>query len=178
MRFASFALLGCTALALICFVLMQIWTLPVILADADRTIMFDFRDHGYSYQQATDFLNGLGTDARQTYLGPQRWLDTGFPIGIAGFLALGIYLGLREKFGRWALAGALLPSGFFYADMLENAAVAGLLRSMSPTPEQVELASTYTQLKFQLLYASVLLLLLCLIGQLVKWSLARFKEHQ
>jgi hypothetical protein len=75
------------------------------------------------------------------------------------------------------LVGALLPSAYFYADMLENAAVARLLRSDAPTPEQVELASTYTQLKFQLFYASALLLLLCLIGQAVKWSLARFREH-
>jgi hypothetical protein len=169
---AGFAVLAALGLGLIKF-----WTEPGILAGSNAAPMFDLRDDGYGFDAAIAYLDSLSDTARDLYLGPQRWLDTGFPIGLAGFLALAVYLALREKFGRWALVGALLPSAYFYADMLENAAVARLLRSDAPTPEQVELASTYTQLKFQLFYASALLLLLCLIGQAVKWSLARFREH-
>jgi hypothetical protein len=181
MRRSGIILAGSAVLAAVGLGLIKFWTEPGILAGSNGSPMFDLRDDGYRYDAAIAYLDGLSDTACDLYLGPQRWFDTGFPIGLAGFLALTIYLALylalREKFGRWALVGALLPSAYFHSDMLENAAVARLLRSDAPTPERVELASTYTQLKFQLFHASALLLLLCLIGQAVKWSLARFREH-
>lgn len=178
MRRAWIALAGLAGLALVCFVLMTVWTKPEITAGAKGAAMFDLRVVGYDYDTAKAYLADLTEPARRLYLGPQRILDTLFPIGLAGCLALGIYLGLRRNFGRWALVGALLPSAYFYADMLENGAVAGMLRSPILTPEDVELASTYTVLKFQLFEASVLLLLLCIIGQVVRWSLNRFRKMQ
>lgn len=178
MRRTWIVLAGFAGLAAICLGLMTLWTEPAILAGSNGAPMFDLRSAGYDHQAATAYLDSLTETARRLYLGPYRWLDTGFPIGLAGFLALAIYLGMREKFGRWALAGAVLPLGYFYADMLENAAVAGLLRSATPQPQDVETASAYTQLKFQLFYASALLALLCLVGQVVKWSLERFRESQ
>ena len=172
------ALAGFAGLALVCFVLMTVWTKPTITVGAKDAPMFDLRVDGYDYEAAKTYLADLKEPARRLYLGPQRVLDTLFPIGLAGGLALAIYLGLRRNFGRWALVGALLPCAYFYADMLENAAVGGMLRSPILTPEDVELASTYTVLKYQLLEASVLLLLLCIIGQIVRWSLNRFRRMQ
>lgn len=175
MRRAWIALAGFAGLAAVCLVLMTVWTKPAITAGANGAPMLDLRTEGYDHETIKAYLVDLSEPARRLYLGPQRILDTLFPIGLAGGLALAIYLGLRRNFGRWALVGALLPSAYFYADMLENAAVAGLLRSPILTPEDVELASTYTVLKYQLFEASVLLLLLCIIGQIVRWSLVRFR---
>lgn len=178
MRRDLIALVGLAALAAVCLILMQVWTKPEITAGANGLPMLDLRADGYGFDAVQAYLAELSEPARRLYLGPQRILDTLFPIGLAGALALGIYLGLRRNFGRWALAGALVPSAYFYADMLENSAVAGLLRSGMILPTDVELASAYTVLKFQLFYSSVLLLLLCLIGQGVRWSLNRFRETQ
>ncbi|MDU9004068.1 hypothetical protein [Sedimentitalea todarodis] len=175
MRHLWIGLAGFAGVAVVCLVLMTVWTKPAIIAGAKGAPMFDLRTEGYDHATAKAYLDDLSEPARRLYLGAQRILDTLFPIGLAGALALAIYLGLRRNFGRWALVGALLPSAYFYADMLENAAVAGLLRSPILTPEDVERASTYTILKFQLFQTSLLLLLLCIIGQIVRWSLNRFR---
>lgn len=178
MRRDRIALAGFAGLVAVCLVLMTVWTKPAIMAGANGVPMFDLHNDGYDYDMARAYLADLSEPARRLYLGPQRILDTLFPIGLAGGLALAVYLGLRRNFGRWALVGALVPSAYFCVDMLENAAVAGMLRSPILTPEDVELASTYTVLKFQLFEASVLLLLLCIIGQIVRWSLNRFRGMQ
>ncbi|WP_424984479.1 hypothetical protein [Microbulbifer sp. S227A] len=163
------------ALAVLCLLLMSIWTKPAITEGANGAPMFDLRRDGYDYETARTYVTGLDEPARRLYLGAQRVLDTLFPLALAGGLAFAIYLALRRNFGRWAIAGTLLPAACFYVDMLENAAVARMLKAPLLTPEQVELASTFTVLKFQLFEASVLLLLLCVIGQVVRWSLDRFR---
>ncbi len=178
MRCAWITLACLAGLAAVCFLLMTVWTAPEITAGAGGAPMFDLRSEGYDHATARAYLADLSEPARRLYLGPQRILDTLMPIGLAGGLCLALYLGLRRNFGRWALVGPLLPIAYFYADMQENAAVARLLRAPILTPQEVERASTYTVLKSQLFEASVLLLLLCVIGQIVRWSLIRFGKMQ
>lgn len=178
MRRAWIAVAGFGGLSALSYLSMAVWTMPAIDAGAGNAPMFDLRDEGYNYDTARAYLADLSEPARRLYLGPQRILDTLFPFGLAGALALTIYLCLRRNFGRWALLGALVPAAYFYVDMLENAAVASLMRAPVLLPDDVDAASTYTVLKYQLAYASVLLCLLCIIGQVVRWSLQRFRNTQ
>ncbi|SFT35005.1 hypothetical protein [Sedimentitalea nanhaiensis] len=177
MRRAWFALVGFAVLATASSGLMQVWTIPIITANTGDFQMFDLRRQGYDLGQAVTCLARMGPDGVSTYLGAQRVLDTLFPVGLTGVLTLGIYLGLRRKAGRAAIVGALLPLGYFYVDLLENAAVARLLKAPEVTAQSVEAASAYTVLKFQLFDASVLLLLLCIIGHVVARSLAWFRRR-
>ncbi|MEY8831373.1 hypothetical protein AB9K34_23630 [Sedimentitalea sp. XS_ASV28] len=171
-------LLALAALAVLCLLLMWGWTLPAIMAGSNGEAVFDLRNDGYGYDAAKAYVAQIKEPARRLYLREQRILDTGFAIGLAGGLALAICMGLRRNFGRWALAGAVFPALAFYVDMLENAAVGRMLKTPLLSPEEVELASTYTVLKFQLYETSVLLLLLCVIGQVVRWSLGKFRGSQ
>ena len=136
------------------------WTGPQI--DAGGLEPFDSRTGGYTHAEAVAFLTALTPDGRAVYLGAQRVADTAFPIGFLGVLAIATYAAFRRWSPALAGAAALFPLGYFVFDMLENAAVAGLL-AMPPgavTPEAVARASGYTVWKFRLVDAALGLLVL------------------
>lgn len=135
-----------------------LWSAPRI--DAGGLAPFDTRSAGYGYDDAVAFLAALSPEGRAAYLGPQRLADTVFPIGLLGTLALGTLLALRGWSLRLALALTLIPLGYFVFDMLENAAVAGMLRAGAEgiAPEDVAWASLCTRWKFALVNTALLVL--------------------
>ncbi len=161
----------CVALTALVYGIMLVWSLPIILADADSLLPFDLRPVGYSYEQAKSFLAALSPDGTRFYRTTQRALDTAFPILEALSLGAAIFLLLPDRLGakRFFIALLVLPGSVF--DLLENAAVAALLRAGSNgiTPEMVAQASFYTQLKSAFVTVSMVILL----SALVTWWLQR-----
>lgn len=139
--------------------------------DAGGLAPFDTRATGYSYDEAVAFVRALSADGHSAYLGPQRIADTVFPIGFLGVLAFGAFFALH----RWSLALALLamlpPLGYFAFDMLENAAVAGLLRAGPDaiTPGMVARASFCTIWKYRLVDAALVVLALGWLARAFAW---------
>lgn len=143
------AVLGISAILL--------WTGPMI--EAGGLEPFDTRTRGYSHADAVAFLSALTETGRAAYLGPQRIADTVFPIGFASALALGIFLGVRVWTRAGAAVLALVPLVYLAFDMLENAAVAAMLRAGATgvTPAQVAQASALGQWKFTFVNLSLVL---------------------
>lgn len=158
------------ALTLAGLVLMLTWSVPKI--EAGGLAPFDTRTGGYNYSDAVAFLSALTAEGRAAYLGPQRVADTIFPIGLVGVLVLGTVLALRRWSVTLAAAAALVPLGYFVFDMLENAAVAGLLRGgvETVTVEAVARASALTQWKFRFVDASLVILALAWVARGVAWA--------
>lgn len=146
-----------------------LWSAPRI--EAGGLAPFDTRSGGYGIDDARAFLSALTPAGRAAYLGPQRLADTAFPIGLVGTLALGTVIALRRWSLRLALAAALLPLGYFGFDMLENAAVAGLLRAgpEAITPEAVARASLFTRWKFHFVNAALVVFALAWAAWGVAW---------
>jgi hypothetical protein len=97
-------------------------------------------------------------------------------VALAGALALSTVLIWRPRVGRLALVAALVPLVYLYTDLLENALVAGLLRSTNPGAPEIELALLYTKVKFQLLAVSGLIMALGLLSMAVRWSADRIRS--
>lgn len=173
MRPLHLVLLGLAVLAGLCFAAMWLWTIPIIQSGSGGRALFDFMNPDTSPEAARAYLIDMTPEARDTYLGPQRVLDTVFPVALSGTLALAIILVLLPKIGRFAILAALVPMIYLYVDLLENAAVAGLLRAVDPTPEAIELAMIYTEVKFLLLLMSGLILALAVFSNFVNWTLKR-----
>lgn len=146
---------------------MVLGTAPRI--EAGGFALFDTRTDGYGYDEALAVLTALTPQGRAVYLTAQRVADTVFPIGFLGVLALGNYLTWR----RWSRGLALLltvpPLIYFVFDMLENAAVAGMLRTMpeAVTRDAVVWASFCTVWKFHFVNAALATLLAGLAARAV-----------
>lgn len=150
-----------------------LWSAPRI--EAGGLEPFDTRTGGYTHADAVAFLAALTDTGRAAYLGPQRLADTVFPIGLLGVLAFGILIAFRRWSMPLAAVAALVPLGFFAFDMLENAAVAGLLRSGAEaiTPGEVARADFYTRWKFHFVNASLGLLALGWAARGIGWMRRR-----
>ncbi len=145
------------ALAVLGMAAIVFWTGPKVAAGGLEP--FDPRTQGYSFDEAVAILTAQTPEGRAAYLGPQRIADTVFPIGLLGVLALGTFAAFRRWSVGFAAIVALVPLGYFVFDMLENAAVAGLLRAGpgEVTPEAVAWASSATIWKFRLVNAALAL---------------------
>ncbi|MBB5516720.1 hypothetical protein FHS89_002760 [Rubricella aquisinus] len=146
-RRASLWVLG--ALILVMIAIMKLVTGPILLEAAEGQRIFDAR-FGYSYEEARAYLKALDPHGLRVYLGPQRQIDTIFPVLMALFV---IGLTLRSiNIASWGSRGAFILGAVAMAgfDLLENARVADMLVSgaMIITPEQVAAASTVTIFKF------------------------------
>ena len=154
------------------YLVMVLWSLPLLMADAGGLPVFDLRPAGYSFDEAQAFLAALSPEGRAFYLDVQQWLDTAYPalMGVTLVMAFGFLFrgALRWIAIVFALAGAVF-------DYLENAAVAGMLRAGSEgiTPDMVATASRWTLLKS----GAVTLAMLMLIAGLVMllWRRVRRK---
>lgn len=157
------------ALMLAGMALMFFWSAPMIQAGGLQP--FDLRAGGYDLPVAQDFLTALTPEGKAAYLGAQRLADTLFPIGFLGVMALATFIALRV----WSpLIGALatLPAfAEFVFDMLENAAVAGMLRAgpEALSLDQVAWASFFTTWKMRLVDAMLIVAALALAARVIWW---------
>lgn len=161
-------------LALISLALVVLSGLPILLwlapalALPDGTPMLDKRIGGYDLAEALAYLSGLGDRARGLYLGAERIADTAFPIGLFGLLASLP----RLSFGPRLSAAALFVAAVYLGlDLMENAAVAGLLRAdpSDITAESVARASLLTQAKFAAFFLAAALAALALVMRARLW---------
>jgi negative regulator of sigma E activity len=157
--------------------LIYFWSAPRI--DAGGLAPFDLRTHGYTFDEARAFLTALTPEGRAVYLGPQRVADTIFPVGFAATMMLLVFWGLKRLSRPAAWAGLALPLAYFAADMAENAAVAGLLRTepTALTPEQVARASTITIWKSRLVDVAIATTVLALAARAIQTMVRRRGWH-
>jgi uncharacterized membrane protein YhaH (DUF805 family) len=161
-RRASLWVLG--ALILVMIGIMKLVTGPILSEAANGQAIFDTR-FGYSYEEARAYLKALDPHGLRVYLGPQRQIDTIFPVLMALFV---IGLTLRSiNDASWGSRGAFILGAVAMAgfDLLENARVADMLIAgpLGITPDQVAAASTVTVFKF-ITYGVVLTCLAVSVG--------------
>ncbi len=75
------------------YLVMVLWSLPLLMADAGGLPAFDLRPAGYSHDEAQAFLAALSPEGRAFYLDVQQWLDTAYPalLGVVLVMAFGFY---------------------------------------------------------------------------------------
>lgn len=161
------------ALMLAGLALIFLWSAPRI--DAGGLALFDLRTEGYTFAEARAFLTALTPDGRAVYLGPQRVADTMFPVGFAGTMMLLCFWGAKRFSRPVAWAALLLPLAYFAADMAENAAVAGLLRTdpANLMPAAVAHASNLTIWKSRLVDAAIAVTALALVARAIQAMVRR-----
>lgn len=154
-----------TAVTVLSFAAMHLWSAPLIRAEAQGLALFDLRMDGYGVAEVREFLARISPEGREMYLGRQRVLDTIFPMALTGTLGLsGFILALRYGWIAALILG-LAPLVYFTFDMLENAQVAALLRAGVVSDTMAEAASGYTVAKAASLRSMVALLLLLLAAR-------------
>ncbi len=128
------------------YLIIVLWSLPMIAGEAGGILPFDLRPRGYSLDEAGAFLNALSDAGRAQYLGPQRWLDIVFPVS----LACALIVTFRASFSGW-LRQVLIAAAVIglLADLGENQLVHALLsvRGGDVDAETVSLASLATVVK-------------------------------
>lgn len=147
MRKAAFWLLAGATIAI--YLVMVLWSLPYISAQAGGAVPFDMRPTGYTFDEARAFLAALSPEGNSFYRDVQHRLDLFFPGMLAATLycAIAALLPARLKSWRYVLPlPTLLVAAF---DWSENAAVARLLAAGADaiTPEMVAEASRWSMLK-------------------------------
>ena len=149
--------------------LIVFWSAPMVGDAAGPPL--DTRTDGYGFEEVRAYLAALGPEATAAYLGPQRIADTIFPIGFLGVLSLGTFLALRSFSSRVAFALSLVSVGYFALDMLENAAVARLLRAGPDgiTEAMVALTSVLTVWKFHFVNTALVILVLGWVVRAGRW---------
>ncbi|ASM73088.1 MULTISPECIES: hypothetical protein [Roseobacteraceae] len=126
----------------------MVWTSMQALTPAPEWSVFDARVLGYDLDYARGYLAALReTDGIDVYLGRQRMLDTVFPALLTAMLLVVF----RVRFSGVAqMALGALALIYLGADYLENARVAGLLRTAPDalTKQAVAAASFATIAKY------------------------------
>ena len=144
------------------YLVMLLWSLPKIAAEAGGLTPFDMRPGGYSLAEARAFLAALSPEGTAFYLGVQHRLDMVYPALLALSLAIGL---------TWAWKGApravlglmviltVAGAGF---DYLENMWVGRMLAAgpEQVSPDIVAAASLRSMLKAGLTTAAFSLLLI------------------
>lgn len=137
------------ALALAVYLVMVLWSLPFVAAQAGGLVPFDMRPTGYSAEEARAFLGALSDEGRVFYLGTQHLLDWFYPglMGVVLAMAIVMLFARAPVWLRYGLAAtAIIGAGF---DYLENARVAGMLRAavVDVSDADIAAASQATVLK-------------------------------
>jgi hypothetical protein len=116
-------------------------------------VALDTRRQGYTGEEARAFVDGLGEQGRWLYATTQVTLDLLFPITYGALFSLAIARLYGPK-GAWLL---LLPLLTVSADLLENVSTASLAWSFPRgNPSLASLAGTFTFVKWRLVYATML----------------------
>ena len=115
------------AVTLVVYLLIVLWSLPIIQAEADGLVPFDLRAGGYTVADAQTFLRALTPEGLAQYEGPQRWLDWVFPLLLVGVLAWTVWH-LTQETPEWVrlVLWLLIGVGASF-DYLENLHVAQML---------------------------------------------------
>jgi len=128
------------------YLIMVLWSLPLISEMAGGDVPFDMRPGGYGFNDARMFLTGITDEGRDFYLNTQQILDFSYPTLLAITVAIPLVHWLPKYWG-WALALVSIAAGVF--DHLENGAVAVMLRVQPDalTEAMVSTASNWTLAK-------------------------------
>jgi hypothetical protein len=155
------------------YLVLVLWSLPRISAEAGGAVPFDLRPMGYSFDEAQAFLAALSAEGRAHYLGMQHRLDWIYPALLGATFISGFALLFRRAV-LWVLVPLALSVTAF--DWLENIAVAELLRTDAgslQTPAIAE-ASRWSMLKS---LATTLAWLLLLGGGIAK-AIGHFRRRR
>lgn len=126
-----------TTVALALYLVMGIYSLPYLAAEAGGLAMFDVRPFGYSHEEALAYLGALSPRGKEFYLNVQHPIDTAFPPVLALATALAIAALTRPGnphalhlpgAARVILLFAVCPL-MALLDLTENRLVAAMLRS-------------------------------------------------
>lgn len=154
------------------YLVIVLWSLPQIMAEASGIRPFDMRPGGYSLTDAQAFLAALSAEGRDFYFRIQQRLDLVYPALLAAMFALGFAMLFRgwPRQVLWALAFAVMAF-----DYLENRAVAGLLGADPAAIDAaiVAAASRWTVLKS----AATSLAYLALLGGALRLILRRRRKR-
>lgn len=149
----------------------MVWTTTRSLTPAPDWSVFDARVFGYDLDYAQGYIGALReTGGIDVYLGRQRMLDTVFPALLTAVLLVVFRARCRGVVQMGLGALALVYLG---ADYLENARVAGLLRTAPEalTAQAVAAASLATVVKYAALAP-------CLIAALVIYVQGRIAQSE
>ncbi|MCK0172315.1 hypothetical protein MWU53_14725 [Aliiroseovarius sp. S1123] len=144
---------------------MVLWSLPIIMSDANGLMPFDLRPSGYTTEEARAFLSALSESGRAHYLGVQHKLDTLYP----GLMALSLILAYLLLFPtKWAAGFSVLAGLAAVFDWSENSAVADLLRlgAEGIDEEVVSAAAQFTMLKSGFVAVALTILLVGVAGMM------------
>ncbi len=154
------------------YLIMVLWSLPLVSEMAGGGVPFDMRPGGYSLDDAREFLMAITDEGRDFYLNTQQYLDWFYPTFMAITIAIPL-IHLVPRYWGWALAALAIAAGVL--DHLENSAVAVMLR-VEPdalTNAMVSTASNWSLAKSisTTIALVALLLVLCIKG--IAWLKTR-----
>lgn len=131
------------------YLVMVLWSLPLISDAAGGLIPFDMRPSGYSFEEVKAFLSSLSKEGAYHYENTQLRLDTAYPGLLALVLAIGA-MGLASGRLRWigyvVVLGAVVGA---VGDYAENHMIGRLLSAGAEavTESDAALASQFTLVK-------------------------------
>ncbi|MFK7893439.1 MAG: hypothetical protein AB8B63_21665 [Granulosicoccus sp.] len=107
------------------YLIMVLWSLPLVSEMAGGGVPFDMRLGGYTFDEARVFLTVITDAGRDFYLNTQQFLDMFYPTLFAITVAIPL-AHLMSRYWGWTLAALAIAAGVL--DHLENSAVAVMLR--------------------------------------------------
>ena len=154
------------------YLMMILWSLPLVSEMAGGGVPFDMRVGGYTFDDARVFLTVITDAGRDFYLNTQQLLDLFYPTLFAITVATPL-VHLMPRYWGWTLAMPAIAAGV--SDHLENSAVAVMLR-VEPdalTEAMVSTASNWSLVKSILTTIALvaLLVILCIKG--IAWLKTR-----
>lgn len=153
------------------FILMNLTTFGIFRNLPDLKELAIDRMQGYSTSDVLEVLSSIGEAGRATY----EWanlIDMVFPVFYVSFFA-GVLFRFPLKANLWWLA--LIPIFAGLCDEVENFHIRQMLLSYPVLDQaQVAVSSLFTQAKWWLVSASILLCLVSLTVCMVQWIRGRF----
>lgn len=149
------------------------YSIPLVLSFSPESVLFDMSPMGYSYAEATEFLQSLGLGGRDSYLTVQLPIDLVYPLMFAVSYALMITWILKQFLPKQSrlFFVAFIPIVVGLFDYLENVSIALMLTRFPSIPEAlVTSASSFTITK-SVLTTLFFVVLAIALGYLVTWRL-------
>lgn len=132
-------------------------------------VPFDMRPVGYSPQDATELLGGVGVEGRQYYLQRQIPLDTLYPALLALTLIFAMrWFGKRIANEQLERVGIILSVGAALCDYAENLGIVIMIQSWPDVSDSLVYASSAATISKSVL-TTLAFFCLMLIGFLWAW---------